>query len=121
MRLKKFKFTVCDKDKLRARTMEALTGGRPFVKPDELFFSDFKSLCEFLTSNRLEIIYTIIEHKPESIYHLAKILGRDFKNVWSDVNSLELIGLIDLKETNGSRGQKKPVTKYSGIEIKLAA
>lgn len=121
MRLKKFKLTVCHPDKLRALSIAALTGGKPFVRPDELFFHNFDSLCEFLTSNKLEILHVIIEHKPESIYQLAKILKRDFKNVWLDVTCLETIGLVELKSTKGSRRQKKPIAKYSGIEIKLAA
>ena len=49
------------------------------------------------------------------------MVDRDFKNVHSDVKLLSEIGLIDLKETTDARKGLRPVAKFSGIELDLAA
>jgi predicted transcriptional regulator len=52
---------------------------------------------------------------------LAKLLGRDFKNVHTDVKLLADIGLLDLKETGNSRNGLIPLAKFSGIDLDWAA
>jgi predicted transcriptional regulator len=47
-------------------------------------------------------------------------VGRDFKNVHSDVKMLAEVGLLELKAT-GKRDAVKPVAKYSAFELDLAA
>jgi predicted transcriptional regulator len=49
------------------------------------------------------------------------MLNRDFKNVHSDVQFLNDVGLIKLKETGNNRKGLKPIAKYSGIELDLVA
>jgi predicted transcriptional regulator len=39
-----------------------------------------------LTEKRLELLKTIKDRKPSSIYELAKLSGRDLKNVLQDVS-----------------------------------
>ena len=56
--------------------------------------------------------------KPKSIQALARAVGRDFKNVYRDVNILAEFGLIELKKT-GPRRAAAPVSLFS--EIVLAA
>ncbi len=53
----------------------------------------------------------------------AKIIIRsvDSINAHSDVKLLCEIGLIDLQETKDARNGLKPVAKFSGIELDLAA
>ena len=69
----------------------------------------------------MEILRAIITQKPESIYDLAKIVNRDFKNVYSDVQFLNNLGLIKLKETGSPRKGLMPIAKFSGVEFDLAA
>jgi predicted transcriptional regulator len=81
-------------------------------------FPDFETLGRVITGARLELIQAIRVHKPKSIQELAKRVGRDFKNVYTDVKLLSEYGLIDLKES-GPRRSSKPEAKFS--EIVLAA
>jgi predicted transcriptional regulator len=81
-------------------------------------FPDFETLGKVITGARLELLSTIRSHKPKSIQELARVVKRDFKNVYQDVQLLADVGLIELKEA-GPRKASKPEAKYS--EIVLAA
>ena len=81
-------------------------------------FPDCETLGRVITGARLELLSAIREHKPVSIQELARVVKRDFKNVYNDVKLLAQFGLINLVET-GSRRSASPVAKFS--EIVLAA
>ncbi len=42
-------------------------------------------LAKVLAAPRLQILTTISQLQPQSTAHLARLLGRDFKNVHADV------------------------------------
>lgn len=81
-------------------------------------FPDFKTLGRVITGARIEILHAIRINKPKSIQELAKIVDRDFKNVYQDVHLLATYGLIDLKE---SGPRKASVPKANFLELVLAA
>lgn len=54
------------------------------------------------------------------ISNLAKLVSRDFKNVYADVQLLASVGILELKG-QGKRDAVKPVALYSGIELDLTA
>ncbi|MEQ1663918.1 MAG: hypothetical protein ABL927_00920 [Bdellovibrionales bacterium] len=81
-------------------------------------FPDFETLGRVITGARLELLNNIRLMKPRSIQDLARLVKRDFKNVYQDVKLLAEFGLIDLKEA-GPRKSAEPHAKYS--EIILAA
>ncbi|MBI4403928.1 MAG: hypothetical protein HY537_07200 [Deltaproteobacteria bacterium] len=81
-------------------------------------FPDFDTLGKVITGARLELLTAIRVHKPKSIQELAKLVERDFKNVYQDVKLLAEYGLITLKES-GPRRASKPESKFS--ELVLAA
>ena len=81
-------------------------------------FPDFETLGRVITGARLELLSAIREHKPVSIQELARVVKRDFKNVYNDVKLLAQFGLITLIE-RGPRRSASPIAKYS--EIVLAA
>ena len=63
----------------------------------------FPTIAEFrkvFTDKRIELLKIIRNHEPVSIYALAKILKRDYKNVYQDVKFLENLGLIDQGSRN---------------------
>jgi len=65
-----------------------------------------------LTEKRLELLKTIKEKEPSSVYDLAKILHRDLKNVLQDVAYLQELGIIKVTDT----GDKKiPQFRYDKI------
>ncbi len=62
-----------------------------------LSFPDFETLGRVITPARLEILTVIRRKKPASMQALARLTGRDFKNVYQDVKALEEAGLVELK------------------------
>ena len=81
-------------------------------------FPDFETLGRVITGARLELLHAIRINKPKSIQELAKVVERDFKNVYQDVKLLAEYGLIELKET-GPRKASTPKANFS--ELVLAA
>lgn len=81
-------------------------------------FSDLSDLRQILSNEKAKILYTVKNDKPESIYHLAKMLKRDFKSVRKDLKILEKIGFIKLvKESKGQRKKLKPVLTIDSLNI----
>ncbi len=75
-----------------------------------------EELNRILTPQRKKLIDTIRKEKPSSIRELAKILRRDYKNVYEDVLFLERTGFIKLDR----KGRKLvPVVDYDEIEVKV--
>ena len=58
-------------------------------------FSDVKILRSLLSNEKSRILYILKTKKPKSIYALAKILGRDIKQVREDLATLERFGFIE--------------------------
>ena len=81
-------------------------------------FPDFETLGRVITGSRLELLNVIRHQKPKSIQGLARLVDRDFKNVYQDVKLLAQFGLIELVEI-GPRRSASPVARFS--EIVLAA
>jgi predicted transcriptional regulator len=59
-----------------------------------LYFQDLETLIKALTSARWGLLKTLRTNGPMSIRSLANQLGRDYKNVHTDVRRLEQLGLI---------------------------
>lgn len=121
MKLKKVRILVQSVQDTKTEWSKALRGEvRSIQKPGIIIFPSLEAVAKVLSPARLELLGTIIKEKPESIYALAKAVDRDFKNVHSDVKVLVDVGLLELKAT-GSRDALKPIAKYSGFEVDLAA
>ena len=122
MKMKHAKIIIRSVDSLKNDWKAALKGKkRGIQKKDEVIFTGIETVAKVFAKTRMEVLRAIILKKPNSIYELAKMLDRDFKNVHSDVKLLSEIGLIDLQETKDARNGLKPVAKFSGIELDLAA
>ena len=86
----------------------------------EIGFNDRDSLSKFIKN--LDVIMTIKNDKPNSVYELAKIMGRDQSNLNKLIKFLERIQVIELKEEKvNNRIVKRPIVNYSKIEFNLAA
>ncbi len=121
MRLKKAIIIIENNDSTNARWLQALDGNvKAKTKESIIVCSSFKIAEKLFSAPRLNILQTIISEKPESIKQLAKMLKKDFKNVYNDVIFLSDLGLLELIE-QGIPKALKPIPKYSGLELKLAA
>lgn len=59
-----------------------------------LYFENLETLLKTLTTGRWVLLRKLRTSGPMSVRALAKELGRDYKNVHTDVRRLEVIGLI---------------------------
>jgi predicted transcriptional regulator len=82
-----------------------------------VYFANLKEMRRVLTERRLDILKTIRDQKPSSVYQLAKILDRDLKNVIQDLSYLQELGIVAITQT----GVKKvPHFDYDRISIEVA-
>lgn len=122
MKKKHAKVIVKTMENTKREWKDALEGKRKGVqKNDEIIFASLEAVARVFSKGRMEILRAVIQERPKSIYELAKLLGRDFKNVHTDVKLLADIGLLDLKETGNSRNGLIPLAKFSGIDLDWAA
>jgi predicted transcriptional regulator len=92
------------------------------VEPRELVgFTSLEAARNFLTRERLGLLRTIKTRPPQSIYELARMVGRDLKNVQEDIRILERHGLVRIaKRARGSRTSKVPRVPFEAIALKIA-
>lgn len=95
--------------------------GKKVVPSKGTYVADVETARSIFTEGRLKVIQTLKDKKPGSIYALAKLLKRDFKNVYEDVRFLSELGIISIEENDTGRSQKKPVLVCDEILFKMAA
>ena len=89
------------------------------VKEPQVYFASFEAFRKALTEQRLKIIKTIRKEHPASIYELAKIVGRDKKITFDDVQYLAQVGLIDLTKTKDGREKTTLRVNYESILLEI--
>jgi predicted transcriptional regulator len=72
--------------------------GRKLERLRVLSVEDLPLLLRTLTPARWALIDRLREAGSLSMYQLAKVLGRDYKNVHTDVTALVRIGLIEKED-----------------------
>ena len=106
-----------------AKTFEAVRSGQRVPKGprEEVGFTSIEAARNFLTRERLALLRTIRSRQPGSLYELAKLVGRDFKNVQEDIGILERHGLVRIsKESRGKRKVKVPQVPFEEIALRIA-
>jgi predicted transcriptional regulator len=106
-----------------SKTFDAVRKGRRLPKQsrDEVGFTSIEAARNFLTRERLALMRTIRNRHPGSLYELAKMVNRDFKNVQEDIRILERHGLVRItKEPHGKRKVKVPHVPFEEIALKIA-
>ena len=97
--------------------MEKAVKGEKVKKTTGIYFENLSDMRRVLTEKRLEVLKTIKDKHPESIYRLAKMLHRDIKNVIQDIEYLHNMGLVELKETDE---KTIPNVNYEKILLEIA-
>ena len=69
--------------------------GEKVQEKNMLHFENLEVLLKTLTPGRWALLKKLHANGPLSIRALANDLGRDYKNVHTDVRRLEYVGLID--------------------------
>jgi predicted transcriptional regulator len=103
-----------------ARSIDKKKLKKKSVKKD-IFFESLTAVRKILTDNRLDVWRTIRDQKPESITHLAELLNRGFRPVHRDVMLLRDLGMIELTEGPGRRGNVlQLVSLYDELVLAVA-
>ena len=98
-------------------TFDQLAKGKAVKQKRGIYFASLKEMRRVLTERRLEILKTIRDQKPSSVYELARMVDRDLKNVLQDLSYLQQLDIVDITET----GVKKvPHFDYDRISIEVA-
>lgn len=93
---------------------------RRMKKDDEivLCFEDLSVFARVFSPERLRLIRTVRDQKPASLNELARMLGRDYPNVYNDAKFLAEQGILELEEKPGrGRGTVKPTFEWDGFDI----
>jgi predicted transcriptional regulator len=71
------------------------------------------------TPKRIELLQVIRQERPASIYALAKITGRDLRNVQDDVSILARLGLVSLSRGKHARAGVSPRVGYDQLRLDI--
>ncbi len=122
MKSNNLKIIIKPRKQIKKDFVAAMKGQKKMIQAEnEVVFNSVKSFMRILTKNRVEILIYLNHHNPKSIYELAKGLGRDFKNVHSDIKKLANLDLITIEKSGNSRGGLIPKSKYTGLELSLVS
>jgi len=80
--------------------------------------SGIASLRQLLSKEKARLLHICKTKQPQSIYELAKLLGRDFKAVRYDIKILEQFGLIELiSSIKQGRERLRPIVDADKLVI----
>lgn len=89
--------------------------GQPVTEADYyLNFETAAMLFSELTPQRMKTLEILKQSGPQTIYALAKKLGRNYSNVHQDISKLVEHGLVDKNKEN------KVFVPWSAVEIHVA-
>ena len=86
------------------------------VKLDYISFGSIDELHRILTPKRKQLLDAVKKFKPRSLHQLAKILERDYKNVYKDAILLGKAGFLELKKDGNTLVPEVP---YDEIDVKI--
>lgn len=123
MRIKRVKVGIKSLEDVLEDTKEAmkkLERGEK-VKPEKgLYFESIEGFRKALTPKRIDLLRMIREKQPGSIQELARLAKRDIKNVATDIDILEGLGLIGMKKKKEGRRESTPTVNYDRISMEIA-
>jgi predicted transcriptional regulator len=77
-----------------AHTLEAARKGKRVISTNGVSFSDVETFRKFFSKKRMELLGVIKKESPRSVYQLAHLVGRGYKNVHDDVDFFKELGLV---------------------------
>ena len=81
---------------------------------------DISMLRSMLSHEKARLLHTLKAKQPNSLYELAKLLGRDFKSVRQDIRLLEQLGFVEMIPIHkGNRHKLKPLLVLDELKINI--
>jgi predicted transcriptional regulator len=98
-------------------TLAAIDAGDD-VEPREptLSIENLETFGRIFRPTNLELLEAIVDHEPESIRELARIVDRHPPEVLGNVNELADYGLVELEQDGRA---KRPVVWYDEIDVDI--
>ncbi len=119
MKTMTFKYRPNNRSKMLASMKKAIAGESQ-VFADVIFFESLDLVDSFINPMKAKIIRSIQKHSPESIYELAKILGKDQGYIQKEVKFLEGLGILKIESTkDNGRTKSVPTVIYDKFIIDL--
>jgi len=123
MKVKNIKLTIKERKNVLnefTKTLAKARKGEMPVPHEEVSFQNIDTLRKVITEKRMELLHVIKQHAPESIYELAKIVGRDLKSVNTDITVLVDLGLVSLERLHEERKKTKPRVEFDRLNVEIA-
>jgi len=120
MKEKNIKIGLATEEKVNQKFLEAWHKARKNeieTTEERLYFMEPASFFQVLSKQRISLLKTLHGHDVSSIRELSRLLKRDYKNVYQDVQLLKKAGLI---YQNATKKIYVPWDKINA-EIALAA
>ena len=83
------------------KTLENASLEGTLEEEQTLTFPSVEKLFKILTPARWKIVKALQTKEFKSIRDLAKFLGRDYSNVWKDIQILNDLGIVEVEKTEG--------------------
>ena len=104
-------------NKMFANMEQAIKTGKPNIQPKNVIRSNsLEAIYRSITLSRWEIFTCLVEKKPANLTSLARLLNKDYSNVWKDIQALEGLKIIKLKEEGK---ETRPIALYDRIVFDL--
>src|SRR4051794_1743384 len=92
---------------------ESVETEKKHIQPKNLLIlNNLEAIYRSVTPARLEIFTCLLEKKPHNIAELAKLLKRDYANIYKDLRALQSLEIIKLKKVGS---ETKPIALYEKI------
>lgn len=86
----------------------------------DIELSGISALRSLFSNEKARILHALKTQKHNSIYELAKKLGRDFKTLRQDLKLLEHFGFVKLvQDRKGRRKRLKPLLNLDRIDVSI--
>ena len=116
MKVFKFRYERSPRKSALEAMKWAIATGHADIRDDEMICDSMDAMLKLMSRSRFDVFAAIVEHKPSSLYELAKALEKDPGNVLRDAKALEALGLIRLVTLkDGDREKLRPQALYDKI------
>lgn len=109
------RFRECDEESL-IEALQAIDRGEEPEPHFEIVYHNPADIHRVVRPKNLELLRTIVRHEPASIRETARLVDRDVRQVYDNLDELEELNLIRFEQEGRS---KKPTVWYDEIEVDL--
>lgn len=115
------KIVIKDWKTLQKETISKIENRLPQKEDRIIYIESIEAARKLMTNERIRLLSTVRERKPNSLYELAKIMHKNFKTVSVDANMLEEIGLIKFERHKvGLKELIKPIVSANKIQMEVS-